>query len=73
MDGKEKENRETLWSGTRCLAGIRSGPHEAFLANTLSTKRVPHTAETLRQGSTTLHGAVKNHLKEQSDITVTSD
>lgn len=38
MDGKERErkNREMLWSGTQCLAGIRSGPHEASLAHTLN-------------------------------------
>lgn len=47
---KKRENREMLWSGTRCLAGIRSGPHEASLAHTLNKKGSVQQQRTLLQG-----------------------
>lgn len=59
MDGKE--NRETLWSGTRCLAGIRSGPHEAFHANTLDRK----AQQQQQQG--TLDRRTAQHFRTWSD------
>lgn len=37
MEKRKREITEMLWSDTRCLAGIRSGPHEASLTH--STKR----------------------------------
>lgn len=59
MDGeKEKENREMLWSGTRCLVGIRSGPHEASLAHTLNKKPSIQQRMPL-QDFTLLHSSVK--------------
>lgn len=61
-DGKEEENRETLWSGTRCSAGIRSGPHEASLA---FSERVHAAAESTRP-----HGAARSRLKEQFNTIV---
>lgn len=73
MDGKEKERKRTeRRSGQARDAWLESGQaHMRPPSHTHSQQKgFTQQQRTLLQGCTTLYGAVKNHLKGQSDMLV---